>query len=329
MQTCTLANFWHPIATAVNVTEQPKSFVLLGEKIVAYRDGQGVVAFKDRCIHRGVALSLGSVKGGHLTCAYHGWQYDRAGICIHIPALPAGASIPRKARVTAYRAEEAYGLIWVALADPMLPLPTWPDDAWQNPAYRVFFVKEYVWKSSAGRAIENAVDFAHFNFVHKGYTELADGPEVHSYDVHETNTGLEYAYEDGRIRREYTLHAPFTLHDKKYVIRADKGGTWSEGSAPETGNTTILTFIASPVEEKLTHIYVFVGRNHALETDDRAFAQGFDTIMDQDRAIVESQRPEQIPTDLKVELHLKVPDAASIAYRRLLGRIKAAAPFGA
>jgi len=43
--------------------------------------------------------------------------------------------------------------------------------------------------------------------------------------------------------------------------------------------------------------------------------------MEQDRVIVESQRPEEIPTDLRDELHLKVPDASGIAYRRVLGRI--------
>ena len=41
--------------------------------------------------------------------------------------------------------------------------------------------------------------------------------------------------------------------------------------------------------------------------------------MGQDQVIVESQRPEEIPTDLREELHLKVPDASGIAYRRLLG----------
>jgi hypothetical protein len=36
---------------------------------------------------------------------------------------------------------------------------------------------------------------------------------------------------------------------------------------------------------------------------------------------VQSQRPEQIPVDLKEELHVKVPDAFSIEYRRVLQKI--------
>ena len=41
----------------------------------------------------------------------------------------------------------------------------------------------------------------------------------------------------------------------------------------------------------------------------------------QDRAILEQQRPEELPVDLSEELHLRGPDSASVAYRRLLAEI--------
>ena len=74
-------------------------------------------------------------------------------------------------------------------------------------------------------------------------------------------------------------------------------------------------------------MYVFIVRNYRLDDDDRTFKDFTDTIMEQDRVIVESQRPEEIPTDLRDELHLKVPDASGIAYRRLLARIDEAGAF--
>jgi hypothetical protein len=49
--------------------------------------------------------------------------------------------------------------------------------------------------------------------------------------------------------------------------------------------------------------------------------------MEQDQVVVESQRPERIPIDLKEELHLKVPDASGIAFRRMLGTIAEVTPF--
>ncbi len=321
MKQPTLANFWHPIAPIDEIADEPRAYTLLGENIVAFRTADGVVVLKDLCVHRGTALSLGKLENGHIVCAYHGWHYDHTGACVHIPSLPEGASIPKKACVDAYPAVEQAGLVWVALDEPAQPIPAWTDDAWNNPDYRVFLAGNYFWKSSAGRSIENAMDFSHFNFVHKGLTELGDGSQIKPHEVSETDFGLEYAYVDGRIRREYSLYAPFTLHDKKFVIRADQGGTWSEGAVPKEGNATILSFIATPIDAKRTRMFVFIARNHDHDLDDEQFGAGLGDIMEQDRVIVESQRPEEIPTDLRDELHLKVPDASGIAYRRVLGRI--------
>ena len=46
-------------------------------------------------------------------------------------------------------------------------------------------------------------------------------------------------------------------------------------------------------------------------------------ILDQDRPITESQRPEELPVDLSEELHIAGPDQASIDFRRHLGRVAA------
>ncbi len=317
-----MENFWHPLATSEEVTAQPKQFMLLGEKIVAFRDEAGVVAFKDRCIHRGTALSGGKVKDGKITCPYHGWSYDRTGACVHIPSLPEGAPIPNKARAISYQAREAYGLVWVALAEPAQPFPSWPEDAWANSEFRVFKVNQYLWKTSAGRTIENAMDFSHFNIVHAKYTELADGPIIKPYEVHRTDFGLAFVYEDGRIRREYSLHFPFVLHDTKKVIATGQGRTWSETENTREGDRTILSFIAAPIDEKTTRLYTFMARNHSFDTADESFVEGLNTVTEQDRIVVESQRPEQIPTDIKEELNLRFPDAASILYRRMLRELQ-------
>ena len=76
---------------------------------------------------------------------------------------------------------------------------------------------------------------------------------------------------------------------------------------------------AAPLGAKLSNVYMWNTRNHNLEPGHdetmRVFAR---KVMDEDRAIVESQRPEMIPLDLRDEMHLKAPDAFSIVYRRLL-----------
>lgn len=326
----TLANFWHPVALSGQVTEQPKQFQLLGETIAIFRDPQGVAAFKDLCIHRGAALSLGWITDGRLTCMYHGWQYDRTGACVHIPSLPEGATIPRKARAVVYRAAEAYGMVWVAIDEPVQPIPPWPDYEVGGRRSHLFFVGQYEWKTSAGRAAENGLDFSHFNHSHKGYLELADGPVIKPHSVRESEFRLDYIYEDGDSRRHYTVHSPFTVFISKTGLptRDRAPATWDRKTTPVDG-TTVLAQFASPIDEAHTAVFAAIGRNHSFEVTDREFAGGdwFDTVLEQDRRIVESQRPERIPTDLREELHLKVPDATGIAYRKMLARIEGISHF--
>lgn len=319
----TLAHYWHPIARSEDVTEQPKQFELLSEKICAFRTDEGVSAFKDLCIHRGTALSLGWVTEGRITCAYHGWQYDASGACVKIPSLPEGSTIPRKARAIAYRVEERYGLIWVAMDEPAAPIPAFPKGEWDDPSFRGLLSSTYVWLSSAGRSVENFMDVSHFPFVHEGLLGTRDNTVMGETNVVETDYGLYYFYEQqepnelysapGQLTRwEYHLYTPFTIHLTKTV---------------PNGEVTLISLVSAPTSPKQTHMYLFIVRNHRLDEDDKTWKDFSDTIMEQDRKIVESQRPEEIPTDLREELHLKVPDASGIAYRRLLSRIDQVAAF--
>jgi len=41
-------------------------------------------------------------------------------------------------------------------------------------------------------------------------------------------------------------------------------------------------------------------------------------VIGQDRPVVESQRPEQLPYDLSAELHIRGVDRASLEYRKWL-----------
>ena len=56
------------------------------------RQRQGRVAgLRDVCPHRAMPFSFGRFDGARLECGYHGWQFDMAGRCRHIPALVEGA----------------------------------------------------------------------------------------------------------------------------------------------------------------------------------------------------------------------------------------------
>lgn len=108
---------WYPIASS---TDLPLRHVyhgqLWGREMAVWRADDGHVnVWENRCLHRGVRLSIGLNEGRELRCLYHGWRYaNRTAGCTYIPAHPADAPARTICNNT-YPAIEAHGLIWSAL----------------------------------------------------------------------------------------------------------------------------------------------------------------------------------------------------------------------
>jgi ferredoxin-NADP reductase/nitrite reductase/ring-hydroxylating ferredoxin subunit len=107
---------WYPVASSADL---PLRHVyhgqLLGRELAIWRADDGNVnVWENRCLHRGVRLSIGINEGGELKCQYHGWRYaNRSAGCTYIPAHPADAPA-RRITNTTYPAVEALGLVWSA-----------------------------------------------------------------------------------------------------------------------------------------------------------------------------------------------------------------------
>src|SRR5690606_3003354 len=110
---------WYPIASS---TDLPFRHVyqgqLLGRELAVWRADDGNVnIWENRCLHRGVRLSIGINEGQELKCQYHGWRYaNRSAGCTYIPAHPADAPA-RRIENRKYPVREAFGLIWSAAND--------------------------------------------------------------------------------------------------------------------------------------------------------------------------------------------------------------------
>ena len=69
----------------------PRRIMLLGEKLIAFRDTNGKVGvLQNHCPHRGASLFFGRNEESGLRCVYHGWKSDSAGslgISMHLPAV--------------------------------------------------------------------------------------------------------------------------------------------------------------------------------------------------------------------------------------------------
>ncbi|HUB37269.1 MAG TPA: Rieske (2Fe-2S) protein [Streptosporangiaceae bacterium] len=97
---------WHPVGFAAGLVDAPVRADLLGEPLVLWRGRDGSTrATSDVCMHRGTALSLGTVSNDEIVCAYHGWRYAADGKCVAIPQLADPWRVPAKARIAAFRTQ--------------------------------------------------------------------------------------------------------------------------------------------------------------------------------------------------------------------------------
>ena len=110
-------NHWYAVARSSEVVDQPRAVVLWGDAIVLFRDAAGEIqALEDRCPHRQVKLSQGEVTDGQMECIYHGWRFDAAGHCTHVPYLAANQKLPT-CKIKTYPVQERDGFVWLFPGD--------------------------------------------------------------------------------------------------------------------------------------------------------------------------------------------------------------------
>ena len=118
---------WYPLAASSDLV--PRHVFhgqLLGREFAVWRADDGNVnVWENRCLHRGVRLSIGINDGRELVCQYHGWRYaNRTAGCTYMPAHPADAPARTICNNT-YPAVERYGLVWSCCepqgANPVIP----------------------------------------------------------------------------------------------------------------------------------------------------------------------------------------------------------------
>lgn len=301
-----LAKHWYPIAYSDEVVDKPLARTLLDQPLIVYRTtGRQVVVARDLCIHRGVPLRLGWQEGDELVCAYHGFRYGADGRCTKVPAQP-DLPVPRKLCLETYATVERGGLIWTCLTpDPAQPasIPEWPELV--DPAFRMLHDPPVEWEVSAGRQLENFIDVGHFSWIHTGTFGNREMPEVAQYEVVRTPTGfhVEYPYLAANTQASalgdaptierwmtYDLHLPFAC---RLTIDYGEGRRHCIFDAP------------TPVSRRKTRIFFFIARNFDHHIPARQLLDWENSILAEDKPIVESQRPEELPVDLSEEFHIR------------------------
>lgn len=315
-----LAPFWYPVAFSHEVTTKPFAARLLDERVVLYRISNGDIrAARDICYHRGVPMSMGHIEADEIICRYHGLRYDQAGRCVCIPAHPTGNISPRL-HLDMYKAQEAYGLVWVRLVDDgPRPLPQF--GAWNDADYLQVLPDDVLINAAAGRQVEGFLDVSHFAFVHRESFGEPDNPVVPDYKITRTPDGFvadylstvsNYAHGSKHLNppgfmwhRRFEVFHPFTA---KLTVTFPGGGLLHILNA------------ASPVSARKTRLFVPICRNFDKDSPLEQTLEFNHQVFAEDIAIVESQYPEDLPINSHEEAHFAA-DRSSITYRKGLAEI--------
>lgn len=299
---------------------------VMGRDLLLWRSSEGLHCWRDLCIHRGAKLSLGQIRRAQstnaardcLVCPYHAWEYAPTGECVRIPAHPELVP-PVKAHAETYPVRERYGVIWVAMTEPGHGVPNFPiaEDA----TFRVLLAGPYRFRAKGPRVVENLLDVAHLGFVHAGLLGDPDRGEILDYAV---TPGTADPGGPGPEAREIPMWQPDpdgtgkpALVSYHYWVNTPL----TAGLIKTHGDHRfgILAQVV-PIDEESCESRLIMCLNYGHDIPPEELIAFQNRVTEQDRAIVESQRPELLPLDLQAELHLR-SDRMAIAYRKWLQAI--------
>jgi phenylpropionate dioxygenase-like ring-hydroxylating dioxygenase large terminal subunit len=189
-------NHWYVAAFSSEVGRTLLKRQLLGDHVVLYRTSAGApVALADRCPHRGLPLSQGTLEGDSVRCGYHGMKFGGSGAC---DAIPSQARIPVSMNVHSYPLVEKSVWIWIWMGDPALADPALIPDhvelGIERPGYEVTEMFRMDIPGNFQLLHENLLDVSHITYLHPGM--LDDG------SVGPARTDLKFASDRITISRE-------------------------------------------------------------------------------------------------------------------------------
>lgn len=333
-----LYNAWYVAGWAADL--EPGAHVarrFLDLPVVLFRTADGVVgALEDRCCHRGVPLSIGSVVGERIRCAYHGLEFDSAGTCVKIPCQD---KIPAKARVRSYPVVEREAVLWIWMGDadradptaiPSHPYHVDPKWSWRSDHFHL--------KGNWQLLIDNLMDLSHLPYIHPH--TIGGDPDTH-FRAEMTTTRTETGVFVQR-RMPNSVPPPTYVAAKGFTGRIDRwqeiefrpvmlrihtgacdAGTGAYEGRREHGFSMIGFHGITPETDKTTHYFWSMGTN--ILTDgipDIVFRQTAATFRE-DQAVLEQQQARLDDAPLSEKVDIMSDLGANLARRQLDKLIRA------
>jgi phenylpropionate dioxygenase-like ring-hydroxylating dioxygenase large terminal subunit len=347
---------WYVAAYGSEITHQLFARTICGEPLVLYRTDDGdVIALADRCVHRRFPLSRSRLDGDRVICGYHGFTYDRSGICV---AVPAQTRIPRTARVSAYPVVEQDSFVWVWIGDRQAADPaSVPRAPWlAQPGWTAVCGMEPL-AARHSLLVDNLMDLSHETYLHGGYigtpevaatpisTEVDDAAGVVRVSRRMDNAACPSFYADstgltGRITRWqdiefqppclYLLHsriAPQGLYPPELYVPGQEAGRDAGAFHVE------VVYALTPETQNSVHDFWAVARDFALEDEKVSdfLRDSNRTVVLQDVAALNTLEQviaaEEASGSRYQELSINL-DTGGLAARRLIARLAEGSTVG-
>ncbi len=321
-----LKRFWYPVLPLSKLTDEPHPFTLLGQKIVIWRDHDGLPAVtEDRCCHRSAQLSKGSIINGCIQCTYHGWQFDAAGICRNVPQLSSDQPIPPSYRIQPFLSQTVYGYIWVCLdTQPLQPIPYIPEA--KEADFRLIPEFYEPWACPGLRVMENEFDMAHPTFVHTSTFGSADHPVPEQLEVIETDTGIRTHAVLGVVNpREQQQNLKMATVQTHRILDVDwfMPFTCKLRINYPNGLVHIIVNTATPIDDRTSQIVQFCLRNDTEADTPTADVIAFDRrVTLEDKAILETTDYD-VPLRPSQEQHMLTDQPGIVMRLKLAALLKA------
>jgi len=214
--------------------------LLLGEKLIGFRDSDGRVGLLDHsCPHRGASLFYGRNEGCGLRCVYHGWKFDVTGQCLDMPNEPAESDFKTRVKAKAYSCQERGGVVWTYMGPREVPPPL-PDLEGNMAEGAEESVRAVMLESNWLQILEGDIDTTHVGFLHYGGLKTDDQPpgsfseyqlrdKTAHFEVIDTEGGAAYgarrpAGPDQDYWRIAQFCFPFYTFTPPGVLGTKKGG---------------------------------------------------------------------------------------------------------
>lgn len=157
---------WYVAALSWELKDKPVGRTLLNRPVVLFRTADGqAAALENKCCHRALPLSDGTLEAQGLRCGYHGLLFDGQGRCVEIPGQ---TKIPSKAMVPAWTVQERDQIVWIWFGSDAHPEPTH-----EPPAYEIHSNGQYLFDGDVFHydapwqlIHDNLMDLSHLGYVH-------------------------------------------------------------------------------------------------------------------------------------------------------------------